>query len=242
MFGWSHACVCFDANLFVFCAHVCNTPRMRHLKATLTSNVWHTWLFRLHICLFAITSIQRKSTRLCVCRCYCYLCLIQCRCIAASVVMMTRIRVIIRTFVWYRYKFVHTSSHARLSYLRECVFVDEFVVNFYEYINSRTHVFLITHAYVCIWAHVLFIFFDRVYFIHMRVFDSTLTSECVFRCLKTQGIGSNYECICCNCWVLCVWKTCIRMFDLPTCSSLFVTFMWAVYDTMYVTKTGWWTN
>ena len=69
VFGWSHACVCFDAKLFLFCAHVCNTPRMRHLKATLTSNVWHTWLFRLHICLFAITSIQRKSTRLCLCRC-----------------------------------------------------------------------------------------------------------------------------------------------------------------------------
>ena len=69
VFGWSHACVCFDANLFLFCAHVCNTPRMRHLKATLTSNVWHTWLFRLHICLFAITSIERKSTRLCLCWC-----------------------------------------------------------------------------------------------------------------------------------------------------------------------------
>lgn len=69
VFGWSHACVCFDANVFLFCAHVCNTPRMRHLKATLTSNVWHTWLFRLHICLFPITSIERKSTRLCLCRC-----------------------------------------------------------------------------------------------------------------------------------------------------------------------------
>ena len=120
------------------------------------------------------------------------------------VILNTRICIILHICVSQRYIFVHVSSHALLSHLRQCLFVDEVVVHFYEYINTLTYALFLKHAYVCICAQLFFICFHWAKFAQRRVFEMTLTSECVFLVAKTQCIGQNKECICCNCQVLCM--------------------------------------